>query len=126
MTPGALTPARASRGVEAVSLLMLAARLPQIAKNAAAKSTGQLSLATYGANLAGATARVFTSLTEGGGAALVRSYALSALLNGTLVAQIMTYGRGGGKKKRGGASRRRRSAAKATQTRRAAGRLKAA
>jgi hypothetical protein len=118
MAPGALTPARAARGVEAVSLLMLAARLPQIAKNAASKSTGQLSLATYGANLAGAAARIFTSITEGGGPALVRSYALSALLNGTLVAQILAYGKG---KKGKSRSRGRRAPA-----RRGKGRVKAA
>ena len=118
LTPGTLTPARAARAVEAVSLLMLAARLPQIAANARAKSTGQLSVVTYAANTAGAAARIFTSLTEGGGSALVRSYALSAALNGTLVAQILAYakkGRGGGAGRRGGrakaAPRRRAKAA---------------
>ena len=82
---------------------MLAARLPQIAANARAKSTGQLSLVTYAANLCGAAARIFTSATEGGGTALIRSYALSAALNGTLVAQILAYGKG--KKGRAGAGR---------------------
>ncbi len=104
LTPGAITPARAARAVEAVSLIMLAARLPQIVANAKAKSTGQLSLVTYAANFCGACARIFTSATEGGGAALVRSYALSAALNGTLVAQILAYAKKGKARKstRGG------------------------
>ena len=41
-----------------------------------AGSTGQLSTATAFANFAGCIARIFTSVQEGGGAAMVRGYVL--------------------------------------------------
>ena len=41
-----------------------------------AGSTGQLSTVTAFANFAGCIARIFTSLQEGGGAAMVRGYVL--------------------------------------------------
>jgi mannose-P-dolichol utilization defect protein 1 len=62
---------------DANNLVLLAARVPQIAKNHANKSTGQLSGITFGVNTAGCVARIFTTLHEGGGAAMLRSYALS-------------------------------------------------
>ena len=45
---------------------------------AQAKSTGQLSSATFAANFAGCLARIFTSWKEGGGASMVRGYILGA------------------------------------------------
>lgn len=90
--------AAVARLYEANNAVMLAARVPQIAKNFAAKSTGQLSLVTFGVNAAGCVARIFTSLQEGGGAAMVRAYCLGLALNATLVAQILAYGGGGGAK----------------------------
>ena len=44
-----------------------------------AGSTGQLSTATAFANFAGCIARIFTSLQEGGGAAMVRGYVLGRI-----------------------------------------------
>ena len=44
-----------------------------------AKSTGQLSSATYAANFLGCLARIFTSYKEGGGASMVRGYILGML-----------------------------------------------
>jgi mannose-P-dolichol utilization defect protein 1 len=59
------------------NLIMIGARVPQIAKNFSARSTGQLSVITFGANTLGCVARLFTTLQEGGGSAMMRSYALS-------------------------------------------------
>jgi mannose-P-dolichol utilization defect protein 1 len=58
------------------NILMLVARLPQIYKNFKDKSTGQLSLITYGVNTVGCVARIFTTMQEGGGDAMLRSYIL--------------------------------------------------
>jgi mannose-P-dolichol utilization defect protein 1 len=101
----ALTPALARRLMDGSTAIFLAARLPQIAANARAKSTGNLSIVTYAANTLGSLARVFTSVSAGGGGALVRNYALGAALNATVVGQILAYGKGGaaGKKKGAGA-----------------------
>ena len=46
-------------------------------QNLSTKSTGQLSLVTYALNWAGASARIFTSIQEGAGAAMVRGAAIS-------------------------------------------------
>lgn len=46
-----------------------------------AGGTGQLSTATAFANFAGCIARIFTSLQEGGGAAMVRGYVLGRILH---------------------------------------------
>lgn len=59
------------------NFILMGARLPQIAKNFAAKSTGQLSIITYAANTLGCIARLFTTVQEGGGSAMLRSYMLS-------------------------------------------------
>ncbi|GBF91043.1 hypothetical protein Rsub_03899 [Raphidocelis subcapitata] len=77
------------------NFVMLAARVPQIAKNFTSKSTGQLSIVTFGVNTAGCVARLFTTAQDGGGPAMMRSYALSLLMNATLVAQILIYGNKG-------------------------------
>ena len=45
-----------------------------------AKSTGQLSPATYTANFLGCLARIFTSYKEGGGASMIRGYILGTAL----------------------------------------------
>jgi mannose-P-dolichol utilization defect protein 1 len=74
------------------SLVTLASRLPQIYANYKAGSTGQLALATYAVNVVGGGARVFTSLHEKAGGAMVRAYALSLALNAAIVAQILLYG----------------------------------
>ncbi|EIE21176.1 mannose-P-dolichol utilization defect 1 protein [Coccomyxa subellipsoidea C-169] len=71
--------------------IVLAARLPQIYQNFMNKSTGQLSGTVYVANFLGCIARIFTSLQEGGGYAMVRGFLLGLLLNGTLVSQVLLY-----------------------------------
>lgn len=73
------------------TLVFLTARVPQIVKNYRTKSTGQLSSITCGMNLAGCVARIFTSLQEGAGNAMVRAFLLGLLLNGITMAQIILY-----------------------------------
>jgi mannose-P-dolichol utilization defect protein 1 len=80
------------------NVIFLAARLPQIYQNFKAGSTGQLSTVTAFANFAGCIARIFTSLQEGGGAAMVRGYILGLFLNGTIFFQILYYSQFKGKK----------------------------
>ena len=102
---GKVSTRQVATAYECASLLVIAARVPQIYSNFKNKSTGQLSGITYGANALGALARVHTSLSAGkSGMAMVRSYALGAALNSIILAQILFYG--GGAKKKGGASRR--------------------
>jgi mannose-P-dolichol utilization defect protein 1 len=62
---------------EANNLVLIGARVPQIVKAFRERSTGQLSIITFGMNLAGSVARIFTATQEGGGAAMVRAYILS-------------------------------------------------
>ena len=52
-------------------------RVPQIWQNFIAGSTGQLSLVTYALNTAGAAARIFTSVQENAGAAMLRGAVIS-------------------------------------------------
>lgn len=59
------------------NILMLSSRLPQILKNFRSKSTGQLSILTYGLNVAGSCARIFTTLQE--------KNATSAMLRGAML-----------------------------------------
>jgi mannose-P-dolichol utilization defect protein 1 len=59
---------------DANNLLVLVARLPQIAQNLRTRSTGQLSLVTYGVQTLGCVARIFTTRQEGGGSAMLRAY----------------------------------------------------
>lgn len=73
------------------SLLFLCARVPQILKNFRARSTGELSLITCSMNLGGCLARIFTSLQQGAGGAMVRSFILALTLNTIMVGQILMY-----------------------------------
>lgn len=74
------------------NVLNMGARLPQIYKNFRAQATGQLSLTTSAINTLGAVIRIFTSLTDKAGAAMVRTYVLSLIMNSTLLAQILYFG----------------------------------
>ena len=105
---GALGLPAITRLFDATNLILIAARLPQIAQNFAARGTGQLSGVTYGLNTAGAAARVFTSAQEGA-PAMVRSYIISTALNATILMQILAFGSSGG----GGGAR---GAKRATRT----------
>ena len=110
---GKVSKAQVAVAYEFASLLVLAARVPQIVSNLKSKSTGQLSGVTCGANALGALARVYTSLSAGAsGKAMARSYALGAALNSVILAQILFYGGSGsgrGGKRKGGASSRRKA-----------------
>lgn len=67
---------------DANNLILISARIPQILTNLRNKSTGQLSIITYAANTAGCVARLFTTMQEGGGAAMLRSYCISECARG--------------------------------------------
>eukprot|EP00879_Flechtneria_rotunda_P002573 GHRR01002772.1.p1 GENE.GHRR01002772.1~~GHRR01002772.1.p1 ORF type:complete len:246 (+),score=70.33 GHRR01002772.1:204-941(+) len=85
----------ASAAYDLNNAILVCARLPQILKNFSNRSTGQLSIITYAANTLGCLARIFTTTQEGGGAAMLRSYAISLVLNSILVAQILVFGNKG-------------------------------
>jgi len=78
-------------------LIFTVSRLPQIWMNFKTKSTGQLALTTFFLNFAGSLARIFTTLKELQDTIILSGYIVGALLNGTILAQILVYG--GGKKK---------------------------
>lgn len=71
--------------------LGLISKLPQIAQNARAKSTGQLSGIAVFAQVAGCLARLFTTATEVGDPILSASFALALLLNIVIGAQMLMY-----------------------------------
>lgn len=74
---GSLKPHHLDALYDINNLIMLASRLPQIVQNFRAKSTGKLSLVTYSLNVAGATARIFTTLQEkNAGTAMLRGAVL--------------------------------------------------
>eukprot|EP00195_Chlamydomonas_chlamydogama_P005418 CAMPEP_0202892850 /NCGR_PEP_ID=MMETSP1392-20130828/2526_1 /ASSEMBLY_ACC=CAM_ASM_000868 /TAXON_ID=225041 /ORGANISM="Chlamydomonas chlamydogama, Strain SAG 11-48b" /LENGTH=234 /DNA_ID=CAMNT_0049576957 /DNA_START=131 /DNA_END=836 /DNA_ORIENTATION=- len=85
----------AQRAFELNTFLFMAARVPQIIKNFASCSTGQLSIITYFINLVGSIVRIFTTIQEGGGPAMLRQYLISLGLNGTIVLQILLFGNKG-------------------------------
>ncbi|KAI8475909.1 MAG: hypothetical protein J3K34DRAFT_403171 [Monoraphidium minutum] len=85
------------------NFVMLAARVPQVVKNYRDKSTGQLSIVTYGIGAAGCLIRILTSLHDGA-LAMVRSYMLGMAMNSTLVGQILYYGNKGVAKAPAGAA----------------------
>lgn len=92
ISTGMVTPALIRIVYDLNNGIVLAARLPQIYQNFVSKSTGQLSGTVYMANFMGCIARIFTTLQDGGGYAMVRGFLLGLLLNGTLVCQVLLYG----------------------------------
>lgn len=76
------------------TLLFWGARVPQLLANRAAKSTGSLSAASTGLQVAGSGARVFTTLQARGGRFMVAAYCVSLFLNAAMLAQIVAYGSG--------------------------------
>lgn len=78
---------------DAVAIMVLAARLPQILVNFNNKSTGQLSLITVGLTFLGGVARIFTSIQENAGRGMVQSYVLASVMNAILTGQILYYRR---------------------------------
>lgn len=73
--------------------IFMSSKLPQIYMSYKNKSTGQLSLITYGCNFAGSVARVFTTFTSLSDPIILTSYVLSSFLNFLIAAQILYYGR---------------------------------
>lgn len=72
-----MTRAMVGRLYDFNNIILMVARVPQITKNFREKSTGQLSTVTYGVNTVGCVARIFTTMQEGGGPAMLRAYMLS-------------------------------------------------
>lgn len=75
----------------------IAAKIPQIQRNAALKSTAHLSRVTIGANVAGSLIRVFTTLQNfkrgrSRDIVLLAGYLTSFVLNAIIAAQIRMYG----------------------------------
>jgi mannose-P-dolichol utilization defect protein 1 len=71
--------------------LSLFSKIPQIAENARARSTGQLSAFAVFAQLLGSLARLFTTLTEVGDARMSAGFALAFALNAVLAYQVFAY-----------------------------------
>jgi len=73
-------------------LLGLVGRLPQIAQNLRQRHTGELAFITYLLNVAGAGARLFTTLQELDDPIALAAVVLSLGLNLVIVAQILLLG----------------------------------
>ncbi|KAG7669918.1 hypothetical protein KSW81_008062 [Nannochloris sp. 'desiccata'] len=98
LASGAMQPSHLNALYDFNNILLLASRVPQILQSYSDKSTGQLSIVTYALNLAGAAARIFTTLQQkNAGTAMLRGAMLSTLLNAVMVGQIIMY-RGNGTK----------------------------
>ncbi|GAA0139997.1 hypothetical protein LIER_01428 [Lithospermum erythrorhizon] len=69
------------------------ARVPQIWENFKNKSTGELSFITCFMNFGGSMVRVFTSMQEKAPMSVVLGSAIGVLTNGTIMSQIIIYGR---------------------------------
>ena len=78
----------------ASTVLSLISRLAQIFKSFKEKSTGPLSTITYGLNMGGNLARIFTTLKETKDVLLAGGYIISFFLNLTIFLQIIYYNRG--------------------------------
>lgn len=79
LTAGALPFDKVALALSFNNLLFMASRVPQIVQSAQAGSTGQLSSITYTLNVAGAGARIFTSIHEKAGPAMLQG----AILGGS-------------------------------------------
>jgi mannose-P-dolichol utilization defect protein 1 len=71
--------------------LGLASKIPQIAQNARARSTGQLSAFAVFSQLFGSLARLFTTLTEVGDVRMSAAFGLAFLLNAVIAFQVWQY-----------------------------------
>ncbi|CCO26312.1 Mannose-P-dolichol utilization defect 1 protein OS=Mus musculus GN=Mpdu1 PE=2 SV=1 [Rhizoctonia solani AG-1 IB] len=80
--------------------IALFSKLPQIAQNQRARSTGQLSAVAVGAQTLGCLARLFTTATEVDDKLVAGSFALALLLNLVVAAQMaLFWGQGVGSEK---------------------------
>ncbi len=71
--------------------LFCVSRIPQIVQNYSAGTTGQQSVITAAMNLAGSSARVFTTLQEVDDIIILAGNLLGVLLNGIILGQIFFY-----------------------------------
>ncbi|KAF5352322.1 hypothetical protein D9757_014288 [Collybiopsis confluens] len=71
--------------------LSLFAKVPQIAANYNAKSTGQLSAFAVASQIAGCTARLYTTSTEIGDSSVQAAFGLALVLNLIIGIQMFTY-----------------------------------
>ena len=81
----------------AVVVIGVASKLPQIANNHAAKSTGQLSAVTVFMQAAGSAARVFTTVQEVDDPVLLTSALVATSLNLVIAGQMVVYWKAGGR-----------------------------
>ncbi|KDN51585.1 hypothetical protein RSAG8_00130, partial [Rhizoctonia solani AG-8 WAC10335] len=80
--------------------ISLFSKLPQIAQNQRARSTGQLSAVAVGAQTLGCLARLFTTATEVDDILVAGSFALALLLNFVVAVQMVAFwGQGIGSEK---------------------------
>ncbi|KEP54864.1 mannose-P-dolichol utilization defect 1 protein [Rhizoctonia solani 123E] len=80
--------------------IALFSKLPQIAQNQRARSTGQLSAVAVGAQTLGCLARLFTTATEVDDILVAGSFALALLLNLVVAVQMVAFwGQGMGSEK---------------------------
>ena len=102
---GALTRSHITALYDVNNMLLVASRVPQILQNHASSSTGQLSIITYSLNTAGSAARIFTSIHEKAGAAMLRGATLSEYRPRAVRAALMSvWGRPSDRVLQGGAS----------------------
>jgi len=73
--------------------IVIVSKLLQIVANFRAGSTGQLSAITVGLLFLGCVVRIATSAVETGDSLTIINYGIASILNGTILAQIMLYGK---------------------------------
>ena len=83
----------------ASTALSMVSRVTQIISSYKSKSTGPLSTITYGLNMMGNAARIFTSLKETKDFIMVGGFVVSFILNLIVFLQIIYYNRKGKEKK---------------------------
>lgn len=89
---GLVNRAQVSQIYDLNSIILIVSRAQQIYQCYREKSTGKLSIITYGLNTIGAAARIFTSLHENAGAAMLRGFGISFVLNAFLLLEITMFG----------------------------------
>ena len=71
-----LTPEHLTALFDVNTTVLIVSRIPQMWQNYVTKNTGQLSSITYGLNLAGTLARIFTTMQAQAGAVMLRGFIL--------------------------------------------------
>ena len=77
----------------ASTILSMGSRITQIVSSYKSKSTGPLSTITFGFNMLGNIARIFTSLKETKDIIMIAGFVVSFVLNLTIFLQIIYYNR---------------------------------